>query len=1108
MAGQQTGTPGAPKPGLHVELFEGPVLWRGEKTVRTSPLQDCLLSVVFSWGADRVPRGMVQDLLWDSGSDKSIRHRLSQLVYQINGKCGARILELDREHLCVNRQAVSCDYESFGRMIEFRQFERAYELVDRGFLSALAASKTGALFDWIGDKRQEPRERLASATRAYLDSAGSRREGDQVSTAGGVLLLLKPAREADLRRVMLATSETGRVREAEKVYRAFEARASRSGDWEPGPETATLLQRVRAAAATASSRTGGKDPERDALSVGRSAEERRLSGAILGTERLPGWQTIAIVGDEGVGKTWFVGPILRQARLAGIRVATAAATELESRIPLSLLLEPLNSEWVRPLLKEIQEPWKATIQSLLPRFQEEGGQRASTHQPATDNLSRRTCEALLELFKGMARCSRTILFLDNFHWTDESTRTVLDYMIRRWGPDPFTLLVAYRPEELRLAESTCGTDILSFDPGAMVIKLEGLNAGAARKLVEKESENKLPVAVVERIINLAGGNPRFLADLAVAWASEAPPSFEHAQLSAPPSVHGTLERRFRHLSDHSKAVASSLSVLGITASLPEVIRLSDITRGECVDALQELHNLGLVDWSDGGIEFRYRILGNALYENLGPARRYLLHTRVAELLQSRLDRGPADRIALHYYRAGKHDLAYGFASEFVKQLPNADIDRRLSCLTLAHDASDGLRRRVTALELARLNQRCCRLRAAAEWADALLCDPGGLGEDETGELRLIAADAKHRLGLATTSRTLDDFAAIEEEAARHPNERLRAAVLDATVQLLDRVGDRGSILQQETRIAGLKPMSHPAARSRVLSALSMAATLRDPDAGVRLARQAVQDAREAAEAEELSLALQRLVAALATAGRLGSEDGWATLNEARRVHDDTGHTGAFGLVLLHLTNWQTTTCDYETAQDTLAEAMAVVAEMDCPGIRTLEALVRTNLALAKGDVEGARASLAATFGIVAGATEGDRPPPPIPDTMVLALNGLEGNVLLESGKLGLATQVEEQAPLPGTLQDAPLSLVLFHSRLASRRRQRPAALALLERGMAANEGTRPLVWLSLALEVVRLGRRNKQPQPGLAAKAHATANQLGLPGLAHEFLPFLPRAKE
>ncbi len=1107
MAHEQTRLPGT-QPSTRLELFGGPVLRRGDLTVRVSPLQDCLLAIAFAWGADRVPRAMAQNLLWNPAPRPLIRHRLSQLVYQTNQRCGIRIIELDREHLQVNRHEVECDLDDFRSKLESRQFEQACDMIDLGFLCALSARRTEALSDWISEKRWEQRERLKTLIRKYLDGPKSARDGALAVSAGEVLLRLNPEEEADLRRLMRASAESGHVREAEAAYGSFAERASRSGDWKPAAVTARLLKRMQSETIPTSwSEGANRDSEVPAPVVGRSDEDAVLSRAILRNKSEPGWKTIAVVGEEGVGKTRLVEAILLRARMRDHPVAQASATELESRIPLNPLIESLNREWAERPLRETPDPWKATVQSLLPGYQKQGARLPTTDHPTGGHLPRHTCEALLELFKSAAKSQCAVLFLDNFQWTDESTLAALRFLVRRWGQEPFTLVVAYRPRERRGTTFAHESDIRSLDPKAKVIRLDNLTSEWARKLVESQDARGLPEGEIARIVKLSGGNPLFLLDLTAAWPISTPGPRHRERLTVPASIHWALERRMRGLSSDAKAVVSCLCVFGHPANLQELIRLTDMARVDCVNALEELHMHCLLDWSDAGTGFRYPIFGAALYEKLSPARRALLHTRVAELLGDGFHHNGADRIALHYYWAGQRDHAYECAVRAAQGAAPDDIDKQLFFLTLARDASEGGRRRTVNLQLTRLSHRTRRLNAALERAEEVLGDPDGLTPCEIGELRLIASDARHRLGLARTDRTLEDFAEIEADATGQSGEELRAAVLDATVQLLDRVDDRDALLEQSVPVDQLELMTRPAARSRALAALSIVATLSDPDAGVRLGRQAVEVAREAALPDELALALQRLVAALAAAGRLGTVEGWNGLNEARRVHGEVGNTGTIALTLLHLADWQTVTGDYQSAGETLAEATILVADMDCPVVRTMETVVRGNLAIATSDTKAAEAALRQGLEIVAGPLDGESSAPPVPARLVLALDGLEGNMLLESGKLGLARQVARRITLSDSLEDAPLGLILLHARLASRKGERSDALTLLNRAIAANEDKRPMVWLQLAHEVVQLARRKGKPQPELAARAHATATRLGLASLAHEFRPYCAPAE-
>lgn len=1106
MTSESTGVSGSVRPTLRLELFGGPALWRGQESVRISPLQGCLLAIVFTSGTKRVPRALVQSQLWEPGPDRVIRHRLSQLVYQLKQKCGVGLVELDGEYITVNRHEVSCDLYDLDRFMKSRQFKSANELLEQGFLSALTSRTTAALSDWLIDRKEEQRVRLSTEVRAFLDGLGPAYDGPVWHDARVLLSHLDPVAEDDARRVMRASNQGGQVREGQPGSGAFRERvATESRDWEPTPDTEELVHHRRTdAKQERNSRSDKEPPDPVGRSVGRNTEGLVLMQTVLRTTTEPGWKTIAVVGEEGFGKSHLVDSALMRARSNGHLVIEASATELESRILLNLLIEPLNKGWIEPFLREIPDPWKATLQALFPRFWEEGARPSYTHHLATDNLSRQTCEALLELFQAMARSANTVLFLDNFHWTDEATLTALEFLMRRWGKERFTLFVAYSPQEWRGRAFTRETDILSFDPRATVVELSPLDDESSRKLLELAPGRRLSKAATERIIDLAGGNPQFLTDLKATWPRQTAWPLYRERLTVPASVHRALERRMRGVSNDANTVASCLSVLGTPSNLAELVRLSDISRAKCVDALDELQTRGLVCWSDATVRFSCGIFGAAQYYKLSAPRRALLHTRVAELLHHASGCEHADRIALHYYWAGRHETAHEYAIEAVMRAAPADVDKQVLYLTLTYDTSTGMKRRAAALRLARLSHRCRRLDSALMYAKELLEEPEELPKAEVGELRLIFADARHRLGRTRTARTLAEFDAIEQMASETGLEQLRAAVMDATVQLLFRADDPEALLKHQARIGKLEPMSDPAARSRVSSALSAVASRGDPEAGVRLGRQAVEAARESALPDEIAIALLRLVGVLANAGRLGTEDGWSTLNEARRAHDEAGNTRELVPALLHLTDWQTMTADYETAEATLAEATTLLTHMDCPQTKALGAVVRGNLAIATGNLDAAHAALREGHVTVSGAAQEKLSAPPIANRIILALAGLEGNVFLELGKFGLANGTEQRAPLPETMEDLPLGLILFHARLASRRGKGQEALSILTRAIQDNDGKRPMVWLQLALEVVRLARRSGTPDPEMAVKAHATATNLGLAGIAHEFTPFCP----
>lgn len=1093
---------GGSPPILRLELFGGPALWHDRSAVKISPFQAALLSVVFSTGSERVPRAKVQRLLWDDEGDKSVRHRLSQLIYQVNQNCDAKVLELESEYIRVSRRQVWCDLDEFEELMDASDYEQAYEMFDRGFLSALTSKRTETLSDWLDEKTRNLRNHLRRSALDHWDAAEAAHDWTAARTTADVLLRLNPGEELVLRRVMRAHAMTGQVREVEATYRAFAERAAPAGDWIPEPETLELLKDVQPAAATATPELDRiEDPGASAPFLGRKEAIKPLSSSIYKSGR--NWKTIAVAGEAGIGKTRLAQELVKSASLRGYRIVTASPAELEAGIPLSLMLEILSQPWITPLLDGLPAPWKSMLLSLLPRSHARVEGTLAVHIPNLQSLPRHICEAFLHLFTAIAETRKTVFFLDDFHWADGASVRLLQFLARRWNTGDFTLLLAYRPEELRENDIVHQwMSLLKTDSDATVATLDRLEREPASRLARAVAADSVSDSAIEWIAGLAGGNPRFLVDLAVESPVDAQRFMYRDRIAVPLSVERFLVRHIGGLGDPAKRVLSSLAVLGRAASFAQLLRIADCSRDDCADALEELQDVSLVVWSNNGVRIRQNIVSAAVYERLSPARRTLLHARTAELLNDQPYRGPLELIALHYYWAGNHDMAHLYASEAAKEAEAADTSGRLRLLRVAYDVSSGLSRSMVAASLAQANYRSRRLRAALRFGQEALGTPEEFVPVESAAMRLIVADARHRLGLADVEATLREFSEIEEVARKVRNDLFLATVVDTTVEMLHRAADREAVTAQLSRIEKMDPLGDPAAQSRLWVALSHGARDTDPEAAIRHARQAVDVAREAELQDETASALHSLAIALKSAGRLATDGAREILAEAREACRAAGHCGCRAQLLLGQADWQIRTGDHENARKTLAEAMEIVDAMDCPQIQAMAGLARGNLALATGDVEAARRALeAARAGERADDDVGSEVHPAAP-TVVGALGGLEGSVLLESGKIGLAGKVAEQHPLEGSLQYAPEGLILFHARLKARVGDMSSALDLLERAATASDTIRPMTWLRLALELVRLARRSGNPRQELARKAQAKARELGLAGMADEFVPF------
>ena len=1091
---------------LRLELFGGPALWQDGRSIRVSPLQTGLLALAFADGTARMRRLEVQQLLWKSHDDRALRHRLSQLVYQTNQTAGTRIFEPDGEYIRVHHEIVNCDIDEYSAMVRSGDFGEACDTLDRGFLSACSHRKTSAFADWIEERRVFQRSQLRATALSVWEKAENAHDWARAQVAADVLLRLEPREETILRRVMRARVMAGQVREAEAVYRSFAERIDPSGSWTPEPATKRLLKNVKDAHKRSTRRTDeATDRPPDPPLVGRSEEIAQLTRNLYRNGDGRRWRTIIVRGEAGVGKTRLVHEVIKSARFRGYHVMEACAVPLERTIALGPLLETLSEPSVLPFLRALAEPWRSTMLALLPEFQEGSKRFSSSAPPQVGTLSRHTCEAILRLFATIAEAQKTILFLDGFHWADDGSIAVLQFLHRRWGKGDLTLLVAYCEEELRRDDNV--TRFIreeELDSGTVTVRLRELDDAAAVELARSVvSVDDTCDSSLVGITRTAGGNPRFLLDLAASSEGHVAGGDIPERIPVPVSVRQVIARRFERLDHSSRKVADSLAVLGRSTPVDRLVGVTDTGRTDCLDALENLHRLRLIHWSSQGVRFRHALFGHAVYERIHPSRRTVLHARTAEVLSRTSNGTGLLDVARHYHLAGRRRHASMCALEAVKYADSRNGADRLGILKAAYELSEGPRRGLIAASLSRAYYDLRRLRPTVRFGAKALDDATCLSPSEALEVRLAVADARHLLGLDDVETSLAGLLDMEESARTIDDDTRLAAVLDTRVQVLDRAGRRDELIAELARIREMEPSAQPLGRCRVLATLAMEAEYVDPEAGLRSGREAVRLARSSESRHEGVLAHQRCAVAFMTSGLVATPEGWEMLSTARTSAEESGQLGCQAFVLLGLAEWHTATGDHEVATRVLQEARQVTREMDCPQIRTMERLVRGNLAVVHGDLDEMAAVLAAIDGAEGDETDGDDADPvAVPVKFVDPLAGLAGTLLMELGKLRRLSAIAEMHPAREPLCQTALGLILFHTRLRARTGDLTGARALLERSLDANESRRPLVWLRLSLETVRLARRTGKPEPALAERARGRAKELGLTGLAHEFLPF------
>jgi DNA-binding CsgD family transcriptional regulator/tetratricopeptide (TPR) repeat protein len=543
----------------------------------------------------------------------------------------------------------------------------------------------------------------------------------------------------------------------------------------------------------ATQRQLGAPPSRS-IFVGRqqelSALEEAVEHARSGRPRV-----VLIEGPAGIGKTALVERFLAEAR--DVTVLRASGDLSESDLPFGV---------VDQLLRRAGEP------------------RAST--PSEDAASGHVGAGarILELLGAIEDEHPMVVFLDDAHWADVPSLRALLFVLRRLVADRVLVVITTREDASALPE---GLTKAAAGTEGRWLRLRPFTTEELRALAQAQGV-QLSSRAVQRLEVHAGGNPLYTRALldelpADAW-------HRHDNLPAPRSFAAIVKRRVAACSPDASRLLEAVAVIGPRCALATSASLGEVEAP--LEALEEASDAGLLRWDEApGIPapaFAHPLIGAAVYDQIGPARRAHLHAVAAGLIE---EEGSSLR-----------HLAAAAAG------PDADLARRLEALAERKAAGHSFQSAALAMVAA------ARLSASrAEREERLLRAVDGM---------LVAGDAAQARAFA-------------EEIAGFAEGPRRSSILGQLAELEGRVDEAAELLAAAWKRCD--PDSDPALAALIAhrNAYHSLRQLRD-QAVVTWARRALglapYDVMAVAWAATLALSLWRL-------GR--ADEAYEVLEEAR-----------------------------------------------------------------------------------------------------------------------------------------------------------------------------------------------------------------------------------
>ena len=415
--------------------------------------------------------------------------------------------------------------------------------------------------------------------------------------------------------------------------------------------------------------------------VGRRWEITAV-GALLERAIAGHGAVVTVVGPPGIGKSRVVREVAMMAAARGVDVFTAFCESHTSEIPFGVVARllragtgvdgldgPAARDRVRARVPDADPEDLVLFDDLL------GIADSDVQLPKIDPDARRRRLTALVNAASLARQTPAVYVVEDAHWIDEVSESMLAEFLMVIPQTPALFLVTYRPEY---------EGALSRVHGAQTIALAPLSNPETAALVSQllgpyPSVSGLADTIAER----AAGNPFFaeeivrdLADRGVLGGEPGAyvPTASGTEVHVPATLQATIAARIDRLPPGAKRTLSAAAVIGSRFNFDLLIQLgvepivTDLAAAQLIDQVKFTRQPEYV--------FHHPLIRAVAYESQLKSDRAEMHRRVAAAVESRDPAAAEENAALiaeHLEAAGDLHAAYGWHMRAATWATNRDI---------------------------------------------------------------------------------------------------------------------------------------------------------------------------------------------------------------------------------------------------------------------------------------------------------------------------------------------------------------------------------------------------------------------------------------------------
>jgi tetratricopeptide (TPR) repeat protein len=400
----------------------------------------------------------------------------------------------------------------------------------------------------------------------------------------------------------------------------------------------------------------------DPILVGRKNEleelEQLLDLAFKGKGR-----TVFISGEAGSGKTRLITEFLENARKKDVTILVGWCLN-DAAVPYFPFVEAFDSYLSVSEDEASAVNQKMSLQSWLSSTnQSELNEKTINLKPQV--WKDRAFHGVAEELFFLSAKKPLILVLDDIHWADSASLSLLQYLARKVGCERILIIATFRSEELCSESGEHPNQLFKVlllmgrDALFKEVKLSNLSSHNVGRIAESMLNGRVDPELVEKLAFESHGNPLFVVETLRMLYQQRRLSKKDDQWSlhvntfgVPRKVRDVILRRLETLKPHQRKILDIASVVGQKFDPKLVATAVSCDNADVLIALNEIARRTLMVQSEGnGYRFSHEKIREMLYLEIPPLLKKEYHLRVAQEMQSANLRGG---------KVSMNDVAYQF----------------------------------------------------------------------------------------------------------------------------------------------------------------------------------------------------------------------------------------------------------------------------------------------------------------------------------------------------------------------------------------------------------------------------------------------------------------